>query len=106
MVKTLRKILSKLIKEVLVQVLVQHFRTPGQSSLVGIVAMGSSNDQLSRWLEGRLNEVLGFQSSEIVNYILSLDNDSDRHSYLVEMLDPSRYAQCSVLTNFLPKFLS
>ena len=55
--------------------------------------MGSSNDQLSRWLEGRLNEVLGFQSSEIVSYILSLDNDSDRHSYLVEMLDPSRYAQ-------------
>ena len=96
--------MSKLIKEVLV--LVQHFRTLGQSSLVGIVAMGSSNDQLSRWLEGRLNEVLGFQSSEIVSYILSLDNDSDRHSYLVEMLDPSRYAQCSVLTNFLPKFLS
>lgn len=63
--------------------------------------MGSMGNEFSRWLETRLNEILGFQSSEIVNYIVGLDNDSDRHGYLVEMLDPQN---CPDHQTFLDQF--
>ena len=88
--------------------------------------MGSMGGEFSRWLEGRLTEILGFQSSEIVewvlqkwklffcpskdifllitipiSYIVGLDNDSDRHGYLVEMLDPQN---CPEHQTFLDQF--
>merc|ERR1711962_464881 len=58
-------------------------------------------NEFSSWLENSLNDILGFQSSEIVNYILGLDNDGDRYSYLTEMLDPQG---CPEHKNFLDQF--
>ena len=51
--------------------------------------MGSSTPDLSRWMNARLTEVLGFPADEVTQYVLSMDSKADQDSHLLEMLDPA-----------------
>jgi len=62
--------------------------------------MAAAGSGMEKWLESKLTGILGFDSSEIVNYILTISCNEERESYLREMLDTDNSEHNQFLNEF------